>query len=89
MARVEFGRRRAVRLAEATLRSQHTLPIVPALILAAVAALPAAATAQGTSADYARAEGLRARYENAVVDIAGPATAIGRSHRFWVVRRLS
>jgi dipeptidyl aminopeptidase/acylaminoacyl peptidase len=68
---------------EATLRSQKTFPIVPSLILAAAAALPAAATAQGTSADYGRADGLRARYENAVVDIAGPATAIGRSHRFW------
>src|SRR5262249_6127081 len=34
-------------------------------------------------ADYARAVGLRAKYESLAVDIAGPATAIGRTHRFW------
>src|SRR5689334_15089583 len=48
-------------------------------------ALGSAATAfaQGTSADYARANGLRAKYEAAAGEIAGPATAIGRTHRFW------
>jgi dipeptidyl aminopeptidase/acylaminoacyl peptidase len=44
---------------------------------------PVAVFAQGTPADYARAAGLRARYEGAAVDIAGAPTAIGHTHRFW------
>ena len=44
--------------------------------------------AQGTAADYERAAGLKARYESAVVDIAGPATWIGNTHRLWY-RKLS
>src|SRR5262249_1150881 len=50
---------------------------------AVVALVPLSASAQGTPADYARAEGLRALYEGAVVDIAGPPTVIGRTHSFW------
>jgi hypothetical protein len=46
-------------------------------------AVPILALAQGMPADYARAEGLRARYEGAIVDIAGPPAAIGQTHRFW------
>ena len=55
------------------------------LVLAASAALllPGAAAAQGTPADYARAQTLRATYEGLAVDIAGPATVIGNTHRFW------
>ena len=55
------------------------------LVLAASVALllPSAAAAQGTPADYARAQKLRATYESLAVDIAGPATAIGKTHRFW------
>ena len=41
------------------------------------------AAAQGTSADYARAAGLEAKYEAAAIDIAGPATWIGKTNRFW------
>jgi dipeptidyl aminopeptidase/acylaminoacyl peptidase len=48
-----------------------------------VAAAPTLVFAQGTPADYARATGLRDRYERAAVDIAGPASAIGQTHRFW------
>ena len=44
--------------------------------------------AQGTAADYERARGLREKYEAAAVDIAGPATWIGSTHRFWY-RKLS
>src|SRR5215470_13063745 len=44
--------------------------------------------AQGTTADYERAGGLKAKYEAAVVDVAGPATWIGNTHRFWY-RKLS
>jgi len=39
--------------------------------------------AQGAPADYTRAEGLRVKYEAAAVDVAGPPTAIGLTHRFW------
>ena len=46
------------------------------------------AYAQGTAADYERANGLRAKYEAAAIDIAGAATWIGNSHRFWY-RKLS
>ena len=44
---------------------------------------PGVAWAQGTPADYARAEALRGTYESLAVDIASPATAIGSTHRFW------
>ena len=44
--------------------------------------------AQGTAADYERAGGLKAKYEAAVVDVAGPATWIGNTHRVWY-RKLS
>lgn len=50
--------------------------------------LPAQAGAQGTSADYQRANSLRARYESAAIDTAGPATWIGNTHRLWY-RKLS
>jgi dipeptidyl aminopeptidase/acylaminoacyl peptidase len=44
---------------------------------------PAALAAQGTAADYARAEGLRARYEGLLVDAADAPTWLGeRSSRF-------
>ena len=46
------------------------------------------AFAQGTAADYERAKGLREKYEAAAIDIAGAATWIGTTHRFWY-RKLS
>ena len=42
-----------------------------------------AALAQGSLADYARATSLREKYERAALDIAGPPTAVGQTHRFW------
>jgi hypothetical protein len=58
---------------------------VPVLVLAVNGALllSSAAAAQGTAADYARAQKLRATYESLAVDIAGPATPVGGTHRFW------
>jgi dipeptidyl aminopeptidase/acylaminoacyl peptidase len=44
---------------------------------------PQSALAQGTSADYARANGLRAKYEALAVNVPGPATWVGHTHRFW------
>ena len=61
----------------------NRLVLAHVLALGATLALPRVAAAQGTAADYARAEELRASYEALAVDIAGPATAIGRTHRFW------
>src|SRR4249919_206405 len=54
----------------------------------AVVALSGAtpAFAQGTAADYARANGLRAKYEGLVVNVPGPATWIDKTDRFWYRR---
>lgn len=57
--------------------------LVYALALTVTLALPGVTTAQGTLADYARAEKLRTTYQGLAIDIAGPATTIGRTHRFW------
>jgi hypothetical protein len=38
------------------------------------------ANAQGASVDYQRANGLKARYESAAIDIAGQATWIGNTN---------
>src|SRR5262245_66420587 len=46
------------------------------------------ASAQGNSTDYERANGLKAKYEAAAIDISGAATWIGNTHRFWY-RKLS
>src|SRR5436309_11020374 len=54
-----------------------------AILIAAFALAPLPVQAQGTPADYARAVGLRDKYEAAASDIAGPPAAIGRTHRFW------
>ena len=42
-------------------------------VLLGIAGAPGVAGAQGTPADYARAEGLRAKYEAAAIDVAGHA----------------
>src|SRR5579872_7081271 len=39
--------------------------------------------AQVTTADYERANGLRKKYDGLAVNVAGPATWIGDTHRFW------
>src|SRR5436190_11576013 len=57
--------------------------VLPVVALSVTLAVPSVATAQGTPADYARAEKLRTTYESLVVDIGGPPTAIGNTHRFW------
>src|SRR5215470_5827543 len=41
------------------------------------------ALAQGTAADYERANSLKAKYEAAAIGISGAATWIGNTHRFW------
>src|SRR6185369_12066137 len=58
------------------------------LLLFLIAFYCSSAYAQGTAADYERANGLKAKYEAAAIDIAGQATWIGNTHRFWY-RKLS
>ncbi len=56
------------------------------LVLVLIAALPlwpADAAAQGTKADYARAAGLREKYESLALDVPGPASWIEKTSRFW------
>jgi hypothetical protein len=52
------------------LRTRHDRRPVPGLI-AGILLFPVLSDAQGTPADYVRAQGLRARYEGAEVDRAG------------------
>jgi dipeptidyl aminopeptidase/acylaminoacyl peptidase len=42
-----------------------------------------AVCAQGTAADYERANGLRAKYEGLVANVPGNVTWIENTHRFW------
>jgi dipeptidyl aminopeptidase/acylaminoacyl peptidase len=44
---------------------------------------PTAVLAQGTPADYERANGLRAKYEGLAVNVPGPATWIEKTNHFW------
>jgi len=62
-----------------------SLQIVSVLLLVAI---DARVYAQGTAADYERANGLKTKYESAVIDIAGTPAWIGSSHRLWY-RKLS
>ena len=59
------------------------LVLLYVLALSITIALPGGAAAQGSPGDYARAQKLRTTYEALAVDIPGPATAIGQTHRFW------
>ena len=46
------------------------------------------AYAQGTAADYERANALKTKYESAIIDVAGTPAWIGNTHRMWY-RKLS
>ncbi|MCX6543746.1 MAG: DPP IV N-terminal domain-containing protein [Acidobacteria bacterium] len=48
--------------------------------------VPGAAGAQGTAADYQRANGLRERYQDVAAGMPDSATWIGRTSRFWYRR---
>ncbi|MEW5982786.1 MAG: DPP IV N-terminal domain-containing protein [Acidobacteriota bacterium] len=56
------------------------------LALPVILALSSLAGAQGTVADYQRAQGLRKTYEEAATGIASPATWIEKTNRFWYRR---
>src|SRR5262245_27022766 len=51
--------------------------------LAALLAVTSSAFGQDTSADYQRANALRARYEALVANVPGPVGWIGSTTRFW------
>jgi len=54
------------------------------LVAAAAAGLqPCPGGAQTLVADYERALGLRAKYEGLALDVPGPSTWVGKTHRFW------
>ena len=59
--------------------------LLPATLITycGVAMRPAAANAQGASADYALAEGIRAKTSGLVVDAADPPTWLDQGDRFW------
>jgi dipeptidyl aminopeptidase/acylaminoacyl peptidase len=57
--------------------------IAAALALAAATTLPSPAEAQGTAADYLRAQALREQYQQAAVGMADAATWIRDAGRFW------
>jgi dipeptidyl aminopeptidase/acylaminoacyl peptidase len=52
-------------------------------IVAAIAWTAQTASAQGTAADYERANALRAKYEALVNNVPGTMTWIDNTHRFW------
>ena len=53
------------------------------LAIVVAAGYAPAVRAQGTAADYERANGLRAKYEGLVANVPGPVTWIENTHRFW------
>ena len=53
------------------------------LAMCAMVLLPCLAQAQGTQADYQRAQGLTKKFQGLVVNAPGPANWIGSSNRFW------
>jgi dipeptidyl aminopeptidase/acylaminoacyl peptidase len=59
------------------------LPFVAAVLLA-----PAFASGQGTRADYERANGLRARFDNLATGLPEPAAFIENTNEFWYRRYL-
>ncbi len=57
-----------------------------AALYLAVSVFPYVLHAQGTAADYARAEQLNARYQGLAVNVPERATWIGKTPRFWYRR---
>jgi dipeptidyl aminopeptidase/acylaminoacyl peptidase len=57
-----------------------------ALCLVLIAIAASTGGAQGTAADYERANGLQARFQALAIDMPGFPTWIGRTNRFWYSR---
>ena len=58
------------------------------LLLLIIFCFSSTLSAQGTAADYERANALKEKYEAAAIDIAGIPSWIGNTHRLWY-RKLS
>ena len=65
------------------MRSARWLLPATLVMYCGLAMRPAAANAQGASADYALAEGIRAKTSGLVVDAAEPPTWLDQGDRFW------
>lgn len=61
----------------------RNLPRVVAVMLVALSLSPASTRAQGTAADYARAESVRPRLDGLVMDAVDTVGWIGNTSRFW------
>ena len=62
----------------------HRTPSVATLVsLAFTLTLPQVARAQGTAADYARAESVRSRLDGLVIDAVDTTGWVGNTSRFW------
>ena len=57
--------------------------ILQSVMKLALLFLPSLMFAQGTATDYARSGALREKLQNQTVNVAGPATWIGSTDRFW------
>ncbi|HYM23860.1 MAG TPA: hypothetical protein VEU08_11635, partial [Vicinamibacterales bacterium] len=64
----------------------NTSRLIPAAVLAAAILAPAALFAQGTPADYERANGLRAKYDGLTVNVTTNSGWIGKTNRLWYRR---
>ena len=53
------------------------------VLILALACLPTLLSAQGTRADYERANGLRAKFQNLVLNVSDRPTWIEKTNRFW------
>lgn len=63
------------------MKRSHTL--FASAFLICLVLLPARAFAQGTTADYERALGLRNKYQGLAINLPEPANWIGETSRFW------
>ena len=64
----------------------HSLPNRVVMLFVTLILLSTSIYAQGTKADYERAQNLRKQFEGAVVNVAGRATWIEGTHTFWYRR---
>ena len=64
-----------------TMKHKHFF--TKAVLLLGLVLLPVIAGAQGTLADYERAQGLRKQFEGLAVNLPGRVNWIGKSNRFW------
>ena len=62
---------------------KHKWLYASAVLILGLVFLPIIARAQGTVADYERAQNLRKRFEEAAIDLPGRATWIEKTNRFW------